>query len=235
MSIKTLLKRIVHVLPDSVRFPDGARISFSQEGEDLILERFFEGRNEGFYIDVGAHHPIRFSNTQLFYLKGWRGVNIDAAPGSMEAFNRLRKRDINIEAAISNGCVELNYYLFNEPALNTFNKERAEFLIKNTEYKLKRTVSVLTQPLSQILASNIAIGQKIDFLTIDAEGLDYEILLSNDWKRFRPYILLIENTGGTLDTMEDSAEYNFLKSLNYEPVARTFNTVFYRDKLKTNP
>jgi len=78
------------------------RISYSQEGEDLILERFFEGMNTGFYVDVGAFHPKRFSNTYIFYKKGWHGINIDARPGSMKLFNFVRPRDINLEIPISN-------------------------------------------------------------------------------------------------------------------------------------
>ena len=54
------------------------RYSFSQEGEDLLIDRMFDGQSVGFYVDVGAHHPTRFSNTYLLYLRGWRGINIDA-------------------------------------------------------------------------------------------------------------------------------------------------------------
>lgn len=92
-------------------------LSFSQEGEDLVLKRVFEGQEQGFFVDVGAHHPQRFSNTYLFYLKGWRGINIDAMPDSMEPFEDLRPEDINIESAISDVPEVLTYYLFNEPAI----------------------------------------------------------------------------------------------------------------------
>jgi len=74
-----------------------AAVSFAQEGEDRVLYRMFQGRfgRPGFYVDVGAHHPTRFSNTYLFYRMGWRGINLDAMPGSMAAFARARPRDIN--------------------------------------------------------------------------------------------------------------------------------------------
>lgn len=75
--------------------------SYSQEGEDLILKRFFSNKEKGFYIDIGAHHPKRFSNTYLFYSKGWNGINIDAMPGSMRLFNQIRKRDLNLEVPIA--------------------------------------------------------------------------------------------------------------------------------------
>src|SRR6185437_4393165 len=76
--------------------------SFSQEGEDLVLAREFEGKTKGFFVDVGAHHPIRFSNTFKFYLQGWRGINIDAMPGSIAFHARVRLEDINLEVPISN-------------------------------------------------------------------------------------------------------------------------------------
>ncbi len=74
-----------------------ACLSYSQEGEDLILQRFFETKENGFYIDVGAHNPTRFSNTFIFYLKGWRGINIEPTPGSKTAFDSVRPKDLNIE------------------------------------------------------------------------------------------------------------------------------------------
>src|SRR5688500_1685041 len=70
-----------------------AELSYALEGEDMVLRRLFEGKTRGFYVDVGAHHPRRFSNTYYFYRRARRGINIDAAPGSMEAFNRDRSRD----------------------------------------------------------------------------------------------------------------------------------------------
>ena len=87
--LKEIIKKnIIKFLPNAVKNelskkPEWANISYSQEGEDLILERFFEGKEIGFFVDIGAHHPMRFSNTYIFYLKGWRGINVDATPGSM--------------------------------------------------------------------------------------------------------------------------------------------------------
>jgi len=76
--------------------------SYSQNGEDRALWRYFEGQRDGFYVDIGAHHPFRFSNTYIFYKSGWRGINVDAMPNSMRAFRRYRKHDINIECAVGN-------------------------------------------------------------------------------------------------------------------------------------
>ena len=90
-------------LKKSVKKPQQrfARRCYSQEGEDMILQRMFGQRREGFFVDVGAHHPFRYSNTYLFYKKGWRGINIDATPGSMREFEKYRPADINLEVAVS--------------------------------------------------------------------------------------------------------------------------------------
>jgi len=66
--------------------------SYSQDGEDVVLASFYENMKNyrGFYVDIGAHHPVRFSNTWMFYKNGWKGINIDPTPGSMKAFNVIR-------------------------------------------------------------------------------------------------------------------------------------------------
>ena len=115
-------KQVINQYENSLAF---SNLSYSQEGEDLILNRFFNNKENGFYVDVGAHHPRRFSNTYSFYKKGWRGINIDALPGSMVAFNKERPNDINLEIGISKKESELLYYMFNEPALNTFSETEA--------------------------------------------------------------------------------------------------------------
>ena len=76
------------------------RHSYSQDGEDMVLRKIFKNQKMGFYVDIGAHHPKRFSNTHLLYKKGWKGINIDATPGSMKLFNQLCPRDTNLELGV---------------------------------------------------------------------------------------------------------------------------------------
>ena len=83
------------------KWPSDFTPSFAQEGEDMILKRIFEGVRSGFYIDIGAFHPSKFSNTYYFYLRGWSGINIDPQPGVKSLFDKMRPRDINLELAIS--------------------------------------------------------------------------------------------------------------------------------------
>jgi FkbM family methyltransferase len=203
------------------------KTSFSQEGEDLILERLFEGRNNGFFIDVGAHHPVRFSNTYSFYRKGWRGINIDAMPGSMSEFNKVRSEDSNIEQAIGSELCEKTFYVFDEPALNTFDQNEADSILKSSNYRLIKSVNLEIKPLSQILDSQ-DVPDKIDFLSIDVEGLDLEVLKGNNWKKYQPEVILIELLQFDLNNAGNHETVIYLESKGYSLFAKTFNTVFFK-------
>jgi len=203
--------------------------SFSQEGEDLLLKRIFENKLEkGYYVDVGAHHPKRFSNTFLFYKNGWTGINIDAMPGSMKLFNIVRPRDINIEIPISERKEILIYYAFNESALNTFNRELGEYRIFEKQNSLLFKKEIETETLEKILDQFLPINQKIDFLTIDVEGLDLAVLKSNNWLKYKPEVILVEAYESKLSGVLNSDIYLFLGKLGYDIVAKTPNTVFYK-------
>lgn len=202
-------------------------ISYSQEGEDLILARFFENQNQGFYIDVGAFHPQRFSNTYYFYLKGWRGINIDAMPNSMKLFNKLRPNDINLEIPISGKPEILTYYEFNEPALNGFDSKLSQERDSFLDYQIIQTFQLKTSTLAQVLDNFLPNNQKIDFINIDVEGLDYQVLKSNDWEKYRPKLILVENLSYTNNSSTESNINDFLKDQQYKFYAKTINTNFF--------
>ncbi|MGI0480785.1 FkbM family methyltransferase [Geminocystis sp. CENA526] len=206
-------------------------ICFSQEGEDLVLARFFERQKDGFFVDVGAHHPQRFSNTYMFYLRGWKGINIDPLPHSMDKFNELRPNDINLELAISNNGERLVYYQFNEPALNGFSPEISKQRDGlRGEYKIIDQTEIQTYKLSEILDKYLPPNQSIDFLSIDVEGLDLEVLKSNNWEKYRPKLILVEDLSRlSLKQMQNSEVFCFLDKLDYEIYAKTVNTLFFID------
>lgn len=207
------------------------RISFSQEGEDLILARIFEEKKEGFYLDVGAHHPQRFSNTHYFHLRGWRGINIDAMPGSMSIFNAARPNDINLELPISNKKQVLTYYMFNEPALNGFSKDLAEQRNGLKGYKIIFEKELQTYTLAEVLDTYLPPNQKIDFLSVDVEGLDCEVLNSNNWDAYRPYVVLVEDLQlTTLEHINRSPVAALLGAQNYELFCKTVCTLIFRSK-----
>jgi FkbM family methyltransferase len=201
---------------------------YSQEGEDLILQRFFGEKRTGFYIDIGAHHPKRFSNTYIFYKKGWRGINVEPRPGSKKYFDKVRTRDINIEAAIGTDVQKLSYFMFNEPALNTFSQANEAELLKDKKYKLIKRIDIQTTTLKNICDTHLPPGVQIDFLTIDTEGYDYNVLLSNDWEKYRPHLILVEDKEFKFEDPYKSKVFNFLYERNYRLAAKTFNTLIFQ-------
>ncbi len=212
-------------------FDGAAYKSFANDGEDLILKRIFGKQESGFYVDVGAHHPKQFSNTYAFYQKGWRGINIDAMPGSMELFNKLRPRDINIEKAVADKKERLTYYMFNVPALNSFSKELSLERNGVGNYRIISEQKIETSTLEEILDTYLPNGQAIDFLAIDVEGLDYKVLRSNNWGKYRPKVIVIE--AGQLTCEEALADEisNCLKAKGYYLIAKTLDNLIWINDL----
>ena len=201
--------------------------SYSQEGEDMILRRLFEKQEKGFYLDIGAHHPKRFSNTFFFYKKGWKGINIDAMPNSMNFFQKIRPRDINIEQPISDKKQILTYYAFNEPALNGFSKELSLKRDKEENYFITFTKDIEAITLEEILDNNLLKKQQIDFLSIDVEGWDFKVLKSNNFEKYKPKVILVEMPANCLiDIMKNEISL-YLKQYNYSIYAKTIYTVIY--------
>lgn len=209
------------------------QVSFSQEGEDRILERIFAHKNDGFYVDIGAHHPQRFSNTYKFYLKGWRGINIDAMPGSMDLFQFIRPRDINLEVAIAKESGYFLYYVYNEPALNTFSKETYEQRLQaigfSQRYHLLEKIEVKAFPLSDVLDNYLPKDQNIDLMSVDVEGLDYDVLTSNNWDKYRPEVVIAEELNlSSIASALNSPIANFLLTKGYKLFAKTVNSLIFK-------
>lgn len=194
----------------------------------MILMSHFRPEHKGFFIDVGAHHPFRFSNTYCFYRRGWRGINIDAKPGTKKLFDRVRPNDINLELGIAGEDASLTFYIFDEPALNSFSKELSEHRHQTTKYKIVETKHVPVRRLSNVLEEHVPQGQKIDFLTVDVEGLDIEVLESNDWERFRPAMIVAEDLDFDLQNLNDSAVYRSLSSKDYALVGKTLTSLVFK-------
>jgi FkbM family methyltransferase len=203
--------------------------SYAQEGEDRILARIFEDAPSGFYVDVGAFHPKRFSNTYLFYRRGWRGINIEPDPAAVAEFARLRPRDTHVAVGISDEPGTLTYYRFDEPALNTFDPEVAKRRPIGGRFRALSPLVVTVTTLAAVLTAHLPAGQAISFLSVDAEGYDLRVLRSNDWGRFRPRYVLSESVGSILSTLDTEPQTVFMAGAGYELFAKTVHTIFYRD------
>ena len=225
-----LKKQKVEIMEALQKHNAYGNLCYSQEGEDLLLNRHFDWRPNGFFIDVGAHHPQRFSNTYFFYKLGWRGINIDAMPGSMLPFQQLRPEDINLEQPISDVEETLNFYIFNDPALNGFSAELSQER-DGTRFFIKETKPLQTKTLAQILDQHVKPDQKIDFMSVDVEGFDLRVLQSNNWDKYRPEFLLTEAIDTeTLEGAFQAEVTTFLKSKGYTPVSKLVHTFLFRSE-----
>jgi len=201
---------------------------YSQEGEDLVLSRFFDGQERGFYVEVGAHHPFRFSNTYLFYKKGWSGICVDPLPGINSEFKKWRSRDNFLEVGVSDQRGMMIYHMFNEPALNTFDESLARERDGLKSYRIVETREVPVIALADVLEKNMPESiDQIDFLSVDVEGYDLAVLKSNDWVMYRPRVVVAECLKSDLKSLVDDPVTVFLSDLHYVPYAKTGNSVIF--------
>lgn len=201
-----------------------ARVCYSQEGEDVILARLLEQTPPGVYVDVGAHHPSRFSNTKLLYDSGWRGLNIDALPGSMNRFRRCRPRDVNLEMGVGEVSGQAIYWQFLEPALSTFDREVANGRLLEG-HELVREVVLPVEKLSTLVDRHLG-ATRLDLLTVDVEGRDLAVLRSLDWQRHRPAVVCVESEAAICDMSSGPA--GFLVDQGYKLYAATGLTRIFR-------
>lgn len=164
--------------------------SYSQEEEDLVIDNLLNYKKRGFYVDVGAYDPTTFSNTKRFYLKGWRGINIEPDIDNFKKFLKERKRDVNLNIGVGNKSDNLFYYNFFPDTVSTFSINDMKRNLRK-KYKLIKKTKISVRKLSFVLRKYCR--QKIDFISIDTEGFDLEVLKSNNWKKFKPKIICIES------------------------------------------
>lgn len=196
--------------------------SFSQSGEDLILDRFTGHKNRGLYVDIGAYDPYRFSNTMRFYERGWRGINIEPDHERFKRFLFSRSKDTNLNIGIANKKGSLTYFIIDPPTLSTFVQAQAKEYVKSG-FVLKETKKIPVAPLTEVLAKHAG-NKHIDFLTLDVEGFEMDVLKSNDWERFRPEFLCIETAVKNKKKIE-----GFLKKTDYALVFDNGLNSFYKD------
>jgi FkbM family methyltransferase len=191
------------------------RISYAQNYEDLILAGILREVSDGFYVDVGANDPTLDSVTKLFYDRNWSGINVEPNQKLIENLRQARPRDINLDIGLSSQAGQLKFRSYtNIDGLSSFS-QNAQDLTRSAHTNLAYEDSfVIVDSLANVLEQHRPTGH-IHFLKIDVEGLELEVLLGNNWKKFRPWTMCIERTN---DQHISATILAFLNGVQYQEV-----------------
>jgi len=205
--------------------------SYSQTGEDILIEFIFNclGVGKITYLDIGAFHPRHLSNTYLFYEKGNSGVCVEPDPSQFAIIKRARKNDICLNIGVGlTGKREAEYFVMSDKVYNTFSRDEAEkLMIFFDGLKIEKIIKVDLLPVNSIIEKNFRTPP--DLVSLDTEGLDFEILESFDFKRFRPSIFCIETLSYLKEKKyaKDERIISLMRKNGYFVFADTFiNTIF---------
>jgi FkbM family methyltransferase len=225
--------------PTAAAPPDSPRpyhVGYAQSGEDILVQVIFDYLKQPIptYLDIGAFEPVTMNNTYLFYALGARGVLVEPNPDLTAKLTETRPGDTVLAVGIGTSGVheELDFYRLSEPSWNTFSKEQAEHCVKVSGGKvtIQEVVKTPLVPINEVCARHFPSGEP-DFLSVDVEGLDLQILRTLDFDKHRPKVICVETieTGTNRERVETG---QFLATKGY--VARGgsfFNTVFVDKKL----
>ncbi len=197
------------------------------EGEDLIIPQYIKNIKNGFYVDAGCYHPLHYNNTYLLHKRKWNGINIDLSEFSISLFNYLRPDDVNVNSAVSNKEGDIIVYYQKKLSQITTTKkhlsqERMQGHIK------KKKVKALS--LNTILDNSKFRNRKIDFLNIDVEGADFEVLQSLNFNIYKPKLICVEVIEKNL---VNSEIFLFLRDLKYKKVWSSesgLSHIFFKEK-----
>ena len=163
--------------------------TYSLFSEDLAILKFFKNKKKGFYIDIGCYHPTHINNTYLLYKKGWNGINIDVSQFSIDLFKFMRPDDLNYKCAVSETKKKVNlYYQKEHSQLTSINKLTAKKFIKG---RLKKKI-INSYSLEEILSWGKYKDYEIDFLDVDVEGADLQVLKGLNFSKRKPKLICVE-------------------------------------------
>ncbi|MBL6786113.1 MAG: FkbM family methyltransferase [Candidatus Pelagibacter bacterium] len=189
-----LIKELASYLNRKIK---SKKISYSLTSIDLVVDYIFK-KNNGIYIDVGCNHPVYNNNTYLLNQKGWVGINIDIDKKSIELFNLFRKKDLNINLAISSKKTILEYINFHEKSpINKIKTSENQNLHSSENVK-----KIKSDTLDSIIEKSPFKNKKIDFVSIDVEGHEIEVIKGFNLKKYKPSIIVIEYLDTSLKKIE---------------------------------
>ena len=201
--------------------------SYGATGEDVLINKIFKNKIDGYFVDVGALHPINGSLTYNLSKKGWKGLNIDLLRENIILFNFFRKKDKNINLAISKNKGVINAYIFERGSgVNTTNKKWADKWKK----KIGKNYSIIKIKKNSLnnVFSYYKVNKKFELLNIDVEGHEIDVLKGINFKNIRPKIITIEIHVKKTEQIFKTEIYKLLKKNNYELISQYYQTSFFK-------
>jgi hypothetical protein len=195
--------------------------TYSEWGEDIFISKYFKSLKNGFYVDVGAYHPFFLNNTLLLFKKNWGGINIDINPASIEIFKDARPRDYNVNAAASNKNKKyINFYTKNMlNLLSTTVVDAAKSAFLNNNFNTYKTKCL---KLNFIISKTKYKNRRIDFLNIDTEKSEVDVLKSLNFSKYKPKLICVEihliNKNKNKIPLKKHSTYIYLKKKKYKKV-----------------
>lgn len=202
--------------------------TFGAMGEDVLINKIFKHKN-GFFVDVGALHPVNGSLTYNLYKRGWTGINIDIDKHNIKLFKLLRPKDQSINCAISSNRGTINSYIFSSGSgLNTLEKSWAEKWSKKINQKF--SVRKIKKRTLNHVVKEYGISKNIELLNIDVEGHEVEVLKGVSFKTFRPKIITVEIHVKNTKEIFHKPIYKILHKNGYDLISQYYQTSFFKAK-----
>jgi len=207
------------------------KVSFSQCGEDVISWFLLDqlAIHKPAYVDVGAYDPMRLSNTALFHLMGGRGINIEPDPKLFASFPRARPGDINLNIGIARVAGSLTFFRMADPALSTFSESEARRMESEEGIPIDERVQLPVRPLGEVLSEY---GWRPDFISVDVESMDVEVLQSFELARVRPAVICVETISFSLSMAgkKSAPVEKLMADAGYLAYADTYINTIYVDE-----
>ena len=220
-STKFNLFKFLYFFFQGIKGKKSYKKSFSGGAQDLIIDYFFKNKSKGIYLDIGCFHPFIGNNTYKLFQKGWNGINVDLDFHTIDLFNYFRKNDSNINIGVSNKTGNQDLYFFhNRAAINTLSQLRGK--------NFKEIKKIKTDTLNNIIQATKFKDCKIDFLSVDVEGYEMQVLRDFNFKKYCPDLIVVEYLEPNLEQVEfhnqslknifQSELYNFMIKNDYTMV-----------------
>jgi FkbM family methyltransferase len=202
---------------------------FGQWAEDTLIRKLFpKNKANGKYVDIGAYHPFKHSNTAGFWMRGWTGVNVDANKESIELFRKKRPKDINLWSAVvphellNQDTNEIDLYLPSKKSISTIGTVDLD-MSRERNFNEKVTVPATSIPnLIQKYQLN-----EVDYLNIDVEGFDTQLIQDINFKKISPTVISVEDYSQSIHELISSEISKYLFMSGYELVARAGPTSIF--------